>query len=293
MDQKYVVITGVSTGIGLASAQRLVKAGYHVFGSVRKTEDGMKVQALLGHDFTPLLFDVCDTEAIKKAVEIVKTALNGKTLSALVNNAGIALGGPLLEIPIQMLKTQLEVNVIGLFAVTQAFAPLLGADIHQKQPSTSPGKVINIGSVSGVRAMPFMGPYTASKYALEGLNDSMRMELLPYGVDVILIQPGPIQTAIWDKAPTPENNEFNQSPYQSPMTAFYHLAVGTGKKGLVADEIASIVQDAIECKKAKTRYLKTPGYFTRYFLPKILTARVFDRIIGKMLGLLPHLFWKK
>ena len=293
MSTKYVVITGVSTGIGLACAIRLSKMGYHVFGSVRKQADADHVRQLIGDQFTPLFFDVTQSEQIQKAVTEVQNKLQGQPLTALINNAGIALGGPLLEIPLQRLRDQLEVNVVGLLGVTQAFASLLGADLKADTAIKNPGKVINIGSVSGVRAMPFVGPYTASKFALEGLNDSLRMELLPYGVDVVLVQPGPIRTAIWDKAPTPENHEYQDSPYQNGLKRFYNLFVKFGYQGLDPDEIAKIVQKAIESKSPCTRYVKTPGYFQRYLIPKLLPTRWFDQVIAKILHLKPELFWRK
>ncbi len=293
MSTKYVVITGVSTGIGLACAIRLSKAGYHVFGSVRKQADADHVQQLIGDRFTPLFFDVTQIDQIQIAVAKVKDALQGQPLTALINNAGIALGGPLLEIPLQTLRDQMEVNVVGLLGVTQSFASLLGADLKGDQPIEKPGKIINIGSVSGVRAMPFVGPYTASKFALEGLNDSLRMELLPYGIDVILVQPGPIKTAIWDKAPTPEKHEYQDSPYQNGLKRFYHLFVKFGYQGLDPDEIAKVVETAIEKKSPCPRYVKTPGYFQRYLVPKLLPTRWFDQVIAKILHLSPQLFWRK
>jgi NAD(P)-dependent dehydrogenase (short-subunit alcohol dehydrogenase family) len=171
---KQVLITGVSSGIGYATAEDLLAAGYGVFGSVRSGEDAARVQEALGERFSPLRFDVTDTEMVQRAVEEVEEALEGQNLAALVNNAGISTAGPLLHMPLAIFRQTLEVNVTGLLNVTQRFAPLLGARRGAPQP---PGRVVNIGSVSGRVAYPFMGAYAASKHALEALSDALRREL--------------------------------------------------------------------------------------------------------------------
>ena len=140
--------------------------------------------------------------------------------------------------------------------------------------------------------MPFVGPYTASKFALEGLSDSLRMELLPYGIDVIVVQPGPIKTAIWDKAPSPEEHPSITGPYGPALRRFHQNFIETGKEGLPADEIAIIIEHALTVKKPKVRYVRTPGFFTRYLLPQWLPSRFFDRLVGRLLGLTPQEFHK-
>ena len=146
-----------------------------------------------------------DLESIENSVKIVKSNLkSNEGLSGLVNNAGIALGGPITLIETDVFRKQFDVNFFGLIDVTKAFLPLLGAS----KSSPYKGKIINISSISGLRANPFVGPYSASKFALEAFSDSLRRELLIYDIDVILIEPGPIKTAIWDKTPDPDDNEF-------------------------------------------------------------------------------------
>ena len=142
-----------------------------------------------------------------------------------------------------------------------------------------------MSSISGVRAMPFVGPYTASKFGLEGLCDSLRMELIPLGIDVIIVQPGPINTEIWDKAPTPETSPFKSSPYRDALERFYQLIIEGGRKGLPPNSIAKVIYRAISARRPKTRYVKTPGYFSRYILPRYLPTRSFDRIVARMLHL--------
>lgn len=172
------------------------------------------MQEALGESFTPLLFDVTDAPAIQAAVEQVRTALGEEdNLVGLVNNAGVAVAGPLMHLPVAELRQQFEVNLFGLVAVTQAFLPLLGA-----RPDTTvmPGRIINLSSVSGRIAYPFMGPYAASKHALEGLSDSLRHELI-YGIDVILIEPGSVRTPIWDKAEQLDINRYANTDYVADL----------------------------------------------------------------------------
>src|SRR5580693_3425800 len=167
---KSVVVTGASTGIGHGAAKVLVKKGFRVFGSVRKAADGDRLKAELGANFVPLQFDVTDEAAVKAAATAVGAELKGEPLFGLVNNAGIAVPGPLLYLGADELRHQLDVNVVGQMIVTQAFAPLLRAEKGRK---SKPGRIVMISSVGGKIATPFMGPYNASKFAIEALSDSL------------------------------------------------------------------------------------------------------------------------
>ncbi len=168
------VVTGASTGIGLETARVLLRSGWRVFGSVRKQADAERVTADLGEGFTPLLFDVTRPDEIARGAETVQRALDGRTLDGLVNNAGVATFGALAHLPLDQLRTTLEVNLIGVLAVTQAFLPQLGMDTDLEG---KPGRIVQISSMAGKMAGPFLGPYTASKHALEGLSGSLRREL--------------------------------------------------------------------------------------------------------------------
>ncbi len=288
--KRVVLITGASTGIGFATAQLLAQRDVFVLATVRRETDASRLRALdLG--ICPVLLDVCDSDQVSRVAVAVEHLLHRherSRLDALINNAGIALGGPLIELDDETLQRQLEVNVVAPMRMVRAFASLLGV----KAGSSTGGRVIQVGSISGERAMPFVGPYTASKFALEGLSDSLRMELLPFGVDVIIVRPGPINTEIWDKAPTPDNNPFTDGFYGHSLTLFYNLIVKGGRRGLPPIAIAEVIYQALTSTNPKPRYTKTPGYFMRVFLPKWLPTRVFDRIIGRMLDLLPERFHK-
>ena len=280
---KKVVITGVSTGIGYSSAKILCDSGYRVFGSVRKQEDAEKITSEFGANFTPLIFDVTDSKGIQENAQIVKGELiPGEALAGLVNNAGVAMGGPINLIDTDVFRKQFEVNFFGLIEVTKTFLSMLGAVKNSMQQ----GKIINISSVSGRRAHPFVAPYTASKFAVEAFSDALRREMLLYGVDVILIEPGPIKTAIWDKVPDLDDNEFTGTDYEHSLRKFYKMFIEMGKKGFDADIIGNRVKEILQDPSPKTRHVITPNRFINFTLPGILPDRIFDKLVGKGLGLL-------
>src|SRR6202047_1218859 len=192
-----VFITGASTGLGRATAKLPLDRGFRVFGSVRKQADADRLKGEFGANFTPLLFDVTDEAAVLAAAREVRTALNGETLSGLVQNAGIAVAGPVLELAADEFRRQMDVNVIGPIISTQAFGPLLGSDSSLKG---KPGRVVMIRSVAGKNGTPLASAYSASKHAIEGLSEGLRREMMLYGIDVIIIAPGAVMTLIWAKA---------------------------------------------------------------------------------------------
>src|ERR1700710_2550746 len=172
---KSIVVTGSATGIGWGIAKVLIQKGFRVFGSVRKAADGERLAKEFGQNFVPVLFDVTDEAAVAKAADQVAAALNGETLAGLVNNAGIAVAGPLLYLKLDEFRQQIAVNLTGQLIVTQAFAPLLGVDRSRKG---APGRIVMISSVGGKNANPFLGPYNASKFGLEGMSEALRRELM-------------------------------------------------------------------------------------------------------------------
>jgi len=278
---KSIVITGVSTGIGYSATELLIKNGYRVFGSVRKEEDKNKLQKEFGENFHPLIFDVRDEDAIRKSALEVEAIVGNDGIDCLINNSGIALGGPSLHLPIEVFKEQFDVNLFGVVSVTNIFSKLLGAYKDSKHS----GKIIMISSVSGKRSYPFVGPYTASKHALEGFSDSLRRELMLYGVDVILVEPGPIKTAIWDKAPSPDDNPFLGTDYEKSLRIFYKQVVEKGKQGLSSDSVSKLIKKIIELKKPKSRYVISANKLRDYYIPGLFPDRFFDKIIAKILKL--------
>ena len=276
---KTVVVTGASTGIGEATARVLIRRGMRVFGSVRKRDDGARLARELGDHFVPLVFDVTDEAAVTTAASAVGAALNGETLAGLVNNAGIAVPGPLLHLPIADFRKQLEVNLTGQLIATQAFAPLLGAD-HGRRGA--PGRIVMMSSIGGRNASPFMGAYATSKFGLEGFSESLRRELMVHGIDVIIIAPGAIATPIWDKADALDPAAFAHTPYAPAMTIAKQW-IANGRKGLPPDTIGETVYTALTARRPKFRYTVTPAPL-QFFMMRRLPKRTVDRIIAKRLG---------
>ena len=275
-----VVITGVSSGIGLSVAQILCNSGYRVYGSVRKEKDAQILIDQYPKQFKPLIFDVRDEAAIKEASDFVKNDLSDKDrLVGLVNNSGIALGGPFKHLNTDIFRKQLEVNVLGVVSVTLNFLELLGA----YKGSKNQGKIIMISSVSGHRAYPYMSPYSASKFALEGMSDSLRRELMMYGIDVVLIEPGPVQSEIWNKAPKKDDNPFIGTDFEESLKTFYEEVIEKAQDPLPADIIGNAIKEIIENSNPKTRYVYTKNKFKEYTLPGILPDRTLDRIMAKRL----------
>ena len=284
MDTKgrSVVVTGVSTGIGHGITRVLVRQGVHVFGSVRRKEDAARLSAEFKEGFTPLLFDVTDTRAIAAAADIVKKRLSSHTLLGLVNNAGISVFGPLMHITLEELRRQLEVNLVSVLGVTQAFVPLLGADRSLKG---GPGRIVNMGSVGGKIAAPFLGPYAASKFALEGLSESLRRELMLFGIDVIVIGPGVVATPIWDKAEREDTSRFEKTEYAAPLRRFGDWFLKEGRKGCPPERVGEAVWQALSSARPKVRYAVVPHAFRAWVIPRLLPKRVVDRVIGRSVGL--------
>ncbi|MBV9540927.1 MAG: SDR family oxidoreductase [Alphaproteobacteria bacterium] len=277
---KSVVVTGSSTGIGWGIAKVLIQKGFRVFGSVRKQADAERLKAEFGAAFVPLLFDVTDEGAVARGAEQV-AALGGETLAGLVNNAGIAVAGPLLYLKLDEFRQQIDVNLTGQLIVTQAFAPLLGVDRSRKG---APGRIVMISSVGGKNANPFLGPYNASKFGLEGMSESLRRELMLFGIDVIVVGPGAVATPIWDKAEKVDATQYANTPYASALDKVRAFMIENGKKGFPPEKLGEVVHTALTAAKPKTRYTVTPEPFQN-FLMLNLPKRVVDNMIAGRLGL--------
>ena len=278
---RFVVITGASTGIGLATARVLVAHGCHVFGGVRRNTDADMLTAELGDRCTPLLFDVTDVAAIQAAVPVVAERLDGQTLFGVVNNAGIAVGGPLIHQPLDEVRRHLEVNTLGALATVQAFAPLLGTD---RARIGKPGRIVNVSSIAGRISAPFLGAYAASKRALEGMSHSLRRELLLYGIDVIIINPGSVATPIWDKAETNDPSRYAATAYRPILQRFLQAALRSGRAGLPAETVGEVVWTALTARRPRTFYPVVRRRLLDWTIPLALPARLIDRLIAKRLG---------
>jgi NAD(P)-dependent dehydrogenase (short-subunit alcohol dehydrogenase family) len=278
---RSIVITGTSTGIGYGAAKVLIARGFRVFGSVRKAADADRVKAELGANFVPLVFDVTDEAAVNAAAREVGAAMKGETLAGLVNNAGIAVSGPLLELPVADFRRQMEVNVMGPVIATKAFAPLLGADPSLKGPR---GRIVMISSVSGTNGNPLLSPYCTSKHAIEGLSESLRREFMRFGIDVIVVAPGAVKTPIWDMADEIDMTAYGSSPFLPALERIRAYMLKLAETGLPAEKIGEVIHEALTLPNPKVRYEISPEPF-RMLMMRTLPKRMLDRMIAKQLGL--------
>jgi NAD(P)-dependent dehydrogenase (short-subunit alcohol dehydrogenase family) len=278
---KSVVVTGASTGIGWGCAKVLNASGFRVFGSARKQADAERLARELGPNFTPLIFDVADEAAVAAAAKQVEAALRGETLFGLVNNAGIAVSGPLLYQKIEDFKQQIAVNLTGQLIVIQAFAPLLGADRARKG---APGRIVMISSAGGKNASPFLGAYNASKFALEGMSESLRRELIPFGIDVIVVAPGTVATSMWDRPDAVNVAAFADTPYARALARLKVHMITNARRGLPPEQLGETVKTALTAARPKARYTVTPDPIET-LVANALPKRVVDTIIAGRLGL--------
>lgn len=279
---KQVVITGVSTGIGYASTRVLIDHGARVFGSVRRQEDAERLQKEFGENFVPLLFDVTDEAAVQLAADNVGQQLGTSTLDGLVNNAGIEVTGPLAYLPVEQFRQQLEVNLVGPFIVTKAFLPLLGSDPTRKG---SPGRIINISSTSARIAGPFTGAYSASKFGLEGFSESLRRELILFGIDVIIIRPGAVVTPIWQKAEAGVTERFRNTPFVEALTNFEQYSAGEATTGLAPETIGQAVWLALTSARPRHCTAIVPQRFKNWTIPQLIPMRTLDKLVAQFFGI--------
>jgi NAD(P)-dependent dehydrogenase (short-subunit alcohol dehydrogenase family) len=280
---KQVVITGVSTGIGHASTKVLINRGFRVFGSVRRQEDADRLENEFGEKFVPLLFDVTDEAAVQTAAETVGRHLGASTLDGLVNNAGIEVTGPLAYLPVDQFREQLEVNLVGPLIVTKAFLPLLGSDPARKG---TPGWIVIISSTSARIAGPFTGAYSASKFGLEGFSESLRRELILFGIDVIIIRPGAVVTPIWQKAEAGVTARFRNTPFVDALTKFEQYSAGEATSGLSPETIGLAVWRVLTNARPKVCTAIVPQRFKNWTIPQLIPMRTLDKLVAQFFGII-------
>jgi NAD(P)-dependent dehydrogenase (short-subunit alcohol dehydrogenase family) len=274
-----VVVTGSSTGIGEGCALRLDKMGWRVFAGVRRPEDGEALMRKASQRLTPIILDVTDGDSIAAAAGYVAEIVGEDGLDGLVNNAGIAVAGPLEFLPVDELRRQLEVNVVGQIAVTQAFLPLL---------RKAGGRIVNIGSVSSRISTPLLGPYSASKFAMDALTTALRMELQPWGIHIAIVDPSGIATPIWRKSLAAGDRLAERFPaevfdmYGPLIEAQRKRAIESDRTGLPRREVARCVVHALTSPRPRTRY--PVGSTARIVeLLRLLPDRLRDRLIMSQL----------
>lgn len=278
---RTALITGCSSGIGRATALRLDSAGWRVFAGVRKQGGADAIAAAGSAALSPLIVDVAEPESIDAARGELESGTGGR-LDALVNNAGVAYPGPLEFVPLDDFRRQLEVNLVGHLAVTQAMLPFLRA---------AGGRIVNVTSIGGVVATPFFGPYNASKFALEALSDCLRVELRPWGIQTIAIEPGSVATGIWSSGAelaaemrermAPEASEL----YGKAMEATATASAETGERGIPPEAAAETIERALTARRPRARYLVGRDAYGMAASSKLLPARLYDRLVARLLKL--------
>lgn len=279
---RTVVITGASTGIGEACALRLDKAGWRVFAGVRKDADAQRLRKQCSERLTPIVLDVTDQSQIDAAVKTVGDAVGASGLQGVVNNAGVSVNGPLEYLTSDDLRKQFEVNVIGQIAVTQSFLELI---------RNGHGSIVFIGSIAGKMATPFLGPYCASKHAMEALSDSLRQELRPWGISVSLVEPGSIATKIWEKGMADADEYERNMPedammrYGNSFRALKDAAQKFEDAGIPADRVAKVVEHALSSSRPRTRYIVGFDATIQSILRRVAPDRLRDRLVAMQLKL--------
>ena len=286
MSSKVAYVTGGMGGIGTVICQRLAKDGFTVIAGCGPNRDFQKwlgEQAELGYTFHASVGNVADWDSTVETFK--KVFADFGRVDVLVNNAGIANMGPLALQSLDQFKPHFDVNVFGLLRASQAFAPLLGMD---ETLAGKPGRIINITSVGGKLASPFLGAYTATKHAVESITDSLRRELVIFGIDAIAVGPGAVRTPIWDKAEQDNSgNPYSNSPWAKPIEKFTETMLEGGRTGLDPQVIAETIETALTTTKPKARYAPVPDKLTNFTLPMLLPKRFIDGFFWKRFGMVP------
>jgi NAD(P)-dependent dehydrogenase (short-subunit alcohol dehydrogenase family) len=275
-----VVVTGASTGIGRATALLLDAKGYRVFAGVRKEEDARELAKDGSDRLTPLTIDVTDAGQIESARQEVAEAVGEQGVAGLVNNAGVGGGGPIEFMPLDELRSTLEVNLIGQVAVTQAFIPLI---------RRGRGTIVFIASIGGRVASPFMSPYNTSKFAIEALGESLRHELRPWGIEVVVVEPGSIDTQIWAKGSEQVREQVEEMPedarrlYGRQITRFGEVLNETASRGIPPEKVAEVVHKAIASDNPKHRYLVGTDAKIGARLKGTLPDRTFSKLAARQM----------
>jgi NAD(P)-dependent dehydrogenase (short-subunit alcohol dehydrogenase family) len=274
-EARRVLITGASSGIGEATALRLAGSGWRVLAGVRASADGDRLRAAAGDRLEPVIIDITEPASIAAAA----AAVGDEPLDGLVNNAGTAFVMPVEFLPPDQLRRQLEVNLVGHVAVTQTLLPNL---------RSARGRIVNVGSIAGRSALPFLGAYAASKHALEAVTDALRVELRPFGIEVAVIEPGTIATPIWRKGGERFQELAAEIPaalgelYGERMAAFRDAAAAAGQRAEPADDVAIVIERALTAERPKARYVVGRDARRRALverLPSRLRDRVYEHVL--------------
>ena len=278
---KYILITGVSTGIGQGILKELVKAGYFVFGTVRNQKDAQRVQAEVNSDlFLPVLADVTDEKSVKAAFKTIQKKIGKDHLFALINNAGILTGGPMVHLNLDQYRQVMEVNFFGTVRMIQTFIPLMP---HKPKHNEHAARIINISSVLGHYGLPYTSTYTASKFAVEGFSDSVRRELEKLHIKVVVLIPGAVKTLIFRKGAKEDDYDYAKNTvYEHTGKNFRKEMLKLEEHGITTDVVGKKVLQILKSANPKPRYHITGSPMMEWYGPKYLPDRFLDVILKKL-----------
>ena len=278
---RSVLVTGSSTGIGRATALRLDRAGWRVFAGVRKQEDAESLRAAGSDRLTPVMLDVTDADAISAAATLLGEELGGAGLNGLVNNAGVAIPSPLETMPIEAFRRQIEVNLTGQVAVTQAVLPLIRG---------ARGRIVFVSSIGGRIAFPLTGAYHAAKFGVEAVGDVFRQELRRWGISVSIIEPGSIDTPIWDSGERAADEiggdlQAREELYGKAIASYRKVTRNLAERGIEPDKVAEVVEHALSASRPRPRYLVGLDAKTQARIKPVIPTRIWDRIVARIMNL--------
>lgn len=278
---RSVLVTGSSTGIGRATALRLDAAGWRVYAGVRKQEDADSLRAAGSERLTPVMLDVTDADAISAAAALLGDELGNAGLNGLVNNAGVAIPSPLETMPIDAFRRQIEVNLTGQVAVTQAMLPLLRG---------ARGRIVFVSSIGGRIAFPMTGAYHAAKFGVEAVGDVFRQELRRWRISVSVVEPGSIDTPIWDSGERAADQiggdlRAREELYGKAIASYRKVTKNLAERGIEPDKVAEVVEHALTSSRPRSRYLVGLDAKTQARLKPVIPTRIWDRIVARIMNL--------
>ncbi len=274
---KNIVITGVSTGIGRATATTFTAKGWRVFGTVRDRSQGEQLAKELGPSFTPLLVDVRDERAVRAAAQQVAQALGRERLQGLVNLAGIETVDALAVVPLADVQDTFDVHVFGMLRMVQAFLPLLGADESRLGPK---GRIVNISSVVGKWGAPFFGTYSSAKHAVEGMSESMRREFAHVGVDVIVVRPGNTKSGVFEKVRVVKHEYLRGTVWEKPVADFRKIFLDGAVNGWPMARVVAVIETALTAQRPRAAYVAAAERFMNYTAPTLSPPRLVDKVLA-------------
>ena len=275
--QKNILITGASSGIGADAARVLIANGFRVIATVRKTEDETRLIEMYGEKIKVLRIDLGELQEIEKLPDLIKQKLGIEELHGLLNNAGVALAAPFALQQFTEIQEIIKINVLAVMKVTQVLLPMM----------KSGSRIVNISSVAGKNAAPFLAIYAASKHAIEGFSEAIRKEFILLGIKVMIVAPGSIKTPIWKKGFDVIKETYKQSIFAQPFERFMKIAQNSERNALDVSVVSADILHAFTAAEPKVRYAPIPNRFSNWYLPMIIPTKCYDYLTAKTLGLLP------